>query len=132
MADAPKRPSVLLLEDESQLSTALCATLSDEFDIEAATNAEEALLLLGSREFDVLLCDQMLPGKRQGLDFLAEAMLHQPKARRILVTGYLNPELLARSTSLVQLSACLLKPVEMDELRKTLRQVLAHPAPGQS
>ena len=132
MTDASQRPVLLLLEDESQLKAALCDTLGDEFEIETATSAEEALLLLGTRKFDVLLCDQMLPGKRQGLDFLGEAMLQQPQARRILVTGYLNPELLARSTSLVQLSACLVKPVEIEQLRQTIRDALAHPAPGQS
>ncbi len=63
----------------------------------------------------------MLPGKRQGLDFLAEAMRQQPEARRILVTGYLNPELLTRGTALVQLSACLVKPVDIELLRQTLR-----------
>jgi two-component system response regulator HupR/HoxA len=132
MTEPTQRPAVLLLEDESQLTAALCASLCDEYDIETATSAEEALLLLGSRRFDLLLCDQMLPGKRQGLDFLAEALRHQPHARRVLVTGYLNPELLARGSAMVQLSACLVKPVDIDLLRKTLRDALAKPAPGQS
>jgi DNA-binding NarL/FixJ family response regulator len=59
-------------------------------------------------------------------------MHQQPQARRILVTGYLNPELLARAASMVHLSACLVKPVEMDVLRQALRDALAHPVPGQS
>lgn len=132
MTEAKQRPTVLLLEDESLLTAALCANLGDEFEIETATNSDEALLLLGTHQFDLLLCDQMLPGKRQGLDFLAEAMKQQPQARRVLVTGYFNPELLARGTALVQLSACLVKPVDIEELRRTLRNVLAQPAPGQS
>jgi DNA-binding NtrC family response regulator len=132
MTEPKQRPAVLLLEDESPLTAALCASLGDEFDIDTATNFEEAILLLGTRQFDVLLCDQMLPGKYQGLDFLVEAMHQQPQARRILVTGYFNPELLARGASMVQLSACLIKPVEFQLLRQTMRDALAQPAPGQS
>jgi DNA-binding NtrC family response regulator len=132
MSEAKPRPTVLLLEDEALLTAALCGTLGNEFEIETATTSEEALLLLGTRKFDVLLCDQMLPGKRQGLDFLAEAMHQQPEARRILVTGYLNPELLSRGSAMVQLSACLVKPVDIEQLRLTLRDVLARPNPGQS
>ena len=44
---------------------------------------------------------------------------------RILMSGYLNPQLLERSMSLVQLSRCLIKPVEISLLKKELRDVLA-------
>jgi DNA-binding NtrC family response regulator len=129
MSDRPDsnkpRPVVLLLEDEAQLVAALCDNLADEFEIEVATSVEEARLLLGTRRFDLILSDHMLPGKAQGLDFLVEAMSRQPTARRILVTGYMNPELLARGRTLAQLSACLMKPVEMAQLRKVMRAVLA-------
>ena len=121
---------MLLLEDEAQLTASLCANLAEDFEVEAASNYDEAVLLLGTRKFDLLLSDQMLPGKKQGLDFLAEALRQQPEARRILVTGYFNPELLARGMTLAQLSACLVKPVEMGKLRKTLWDALATPPPG--
>jgi response regulator RpfG family c-di-GMP phosphodiesterase len=123
-ADASRRPALLLLEDDLQLRSAMFDNLSMEFELEVASNVEEALLLLTSRRFDVLLCDQMMPGKKQGLDFLMEAQRQQPAARRILVTGYINPELLSRSVALAGLHACLLKPVAMPELRKTLHTVL--------
>lgn len=115
------RPVLLLLEDEEELVAVLCLNLQDEFDIETATNSADARQLLSKRKFDVILSDLMLPGKEQGLDFLQFAMIQQPDAKRILMSGYLNPELLARSVSLAGLSACLMKPVELDVLRKELR-----------
>ncbi len=121
----PPRSLVLLVEDETQLAAALCASLADEFEIEVAASVEEARMLLGTRQFDVILCDHMLPGKAQGLDFLIEALARQPKARRILMTGYMNPELLTRSRTLAQLSACLTKPVAPSQLRLELRTALA-------
>ena len=123
-ASAKRRPSILLLEDDIPLRDVVCANLSDTYEIETATNVEEALLLLGSRPYDILLCDQMLPGKKQGLDFLMEAQQRQPEAKRILVTGYMNPELLTRSVKLAGLTACLMKPVFIPDLRQTLSTAL--------
>ena len=119
------RPWVLLLEDEAELVTILCESLKDEYQFDVAVNAEEALKLLNGRAYDLILSDLMLPGKKQGLDFLLLAMYQQPKAKRILMSGYLSPELLARSVPLAQLSACLMKPVEMGLLRQELRAALA-------
>jgi len=122
--DATARPLLLLLEDEAELVAILCESLQDEYRIEVAGNGEEAVQLLRSKKFDLILSDLMLPGKKQGLDFLQLAMVEQPQAKRILMSGYLNPELLARSVSLAQLSACLMKPVELGRLRKELRGAL--------
>jgi two-component system response regulator HupR/HoxA len=119
---APARPVVLLLEDEPQMVSMLRDNLDGEFEIEVAGTVEEAQLLLGVREFDVFLCDHMVPGKRQGLDFLIEALARQPKAGRVLVSGYLNAELLARSVTVAELDACLTKPVAMAQLRDALQR----------
>lgn len=123
MGDAtPARPSVLLLEDDAPLAEVVTLTLSDEFEIAHAATVEEAKGLLAGRTFDVLLCDHMMPGRQQGLNFLVEAMTRYPKSRRILLTGYMNPDLLSRSVAVAGLTACLIKPVPMDQLRLTLRQ----------
>ena len=121
------RPVLMILEDEPQLTLIICDLLGDDFEIETAENVNEALQLLGKRSFDILLSDQMLPGKKQGLDFLMEAMEKQPQAKRILMTGYLNPELLSRGTTMAGLSAVLLKPVDNTRLREALRMALNRP-----
>ncbi len=122
--EAPRRPVVLLLDDEMQLAAVMARTLEGEFEVETAANVEEARLLLGTRKFDALICDHMMPGEKQGLDFLVEAMTVQPGAKRILMTGYMNPELLARGVSLAQLSAVLLKPATLAQVRKALHDAL--------
>lgn len=123
-SEAPRRPVVLLLDDEMQLAAVMARTLEGEFEVETAANVEEARLLLGTRKFDALICDHMMPGEKQGLDFLVEAMTVQPGAKRILMTGYMNPELLARGVSLAQLSAVLLKPATLPQVRKALHDAL--------
>lgn len=126
MTDAfQHRPKMLLLEDETELAALTCAALGEEFAIATAATADEARQLLAAHQFDVLVCDHMLPGRTQGLDFLIEAMRLQPKARRVLLTGYINPELISRSVSVAQLSACLIKPLSSGSLRRTLHEILA-------
>jgi CheY-like chemotaxis protein len=107
------------------MATLLCESLADDYEVVAAGNGKDALQLLGTRKFDIILSDLMMPGKVQGLDFLEVAMNQQPEAKRILMSGYLNPQLMERSVSLVKLSRVLIKPIDITQLRQELRDVLA-------
>ena len=99
MAEAsPSKPSILLLEDDNALAEMIATALGGEFEIERAANVEEAGLLLGSRPFQLLLCDHMMPDE-EGLAFLARARTQFPMVQRILITGYVNPEFLSRSSA---------------------------------
>jgi two-component system response regulator HupR/HoxA len=122
---APKvRPVVLLVDDEPALLESMRLTLKDDYEIEMATSAEDAILMAGTRAYDVVVCDQLLPGE-QGLDFLRRTAVQFPKMRRILLTGYVNPELLSRGVAIAGLSGCLLKPASPADLRKAIDQALA-------
>jgi len=98
--------------------------LKADFDVEVAASAEEATLLSGTRQYDAIVCDQLLPGE-QGLEFLMRLARQHPAARRILLTGYINPDLISRSVALAGLSACLIKPVSTPDLIKVIRKALA-------
>jgi DNA-binding NtrC family response regulator len=126
MADSspPSRPCLLLVEDEAPLAEAVRANLESDYEVEIAGTVEEATLLLATRRYAAILSDHMLPGEKQGLDFLIEALERQPTAKRILMTGYLNPDLIGRSVAIAQLSACLIKPVPMARLRQELHLAL--------
>ncbi|MFD7660887.1 response regulator, partial [Actinosynnema sp. NPDC059797] len=55
--------SVLLVEDDEHIRQALGLALDDEgFAVTDAVSGEEALELLGTAVFDVVLLDLMLPG----------------------------------------------------------------------
>lgn len=118
------RPWLLLVEDEAPLADATMANLAGDFQIDVAGTVEEAQALLGTRQYAVIVSDHLLPGKEQGLNFLMSALERQPSAKRVLLTGYLNPELLGRSVQLAQLSACLIKPVPIATLRQELQRLV--------
>ncbi len=120
---SPRRAVVLIVDDEAQLRDVLMLGLGRHFDVEAARSANEAELMLATREFDVIVCDHLMPDE-EGLAFLVRVRKQFPKVQRILLTGYVNPELLARSTEIAGLAACLMKPVATEDLADAIRQVL--------
>ncbi len=117
------RGPVLMVDDEPALLDALKQGLAVEFDVETATSAAEAETRIRARRYAVLICDHMLPGEA-GLDFLVRMRELHPEMRRILLTGYMNPELISRSVAVAELSACLIKPVHAAELAEAVRAAL--------
>jgi two-component system response regulator HupR/HoxA len=117
---AAERPRVLLVDDEVPLLAAMRAALEGEFAVDTATTAAEAEKLLAARTYLALVCDHLLPGEA-GLDFLVRMRERHPGVRRILLTGYINPELLSRSVAVAELAACLIKPVPSAELLRVVR-----------
>ena len=63
------------------------------------------------------------------MNFLVRAREEYPHMQRILVTGYMKPELLMRSVNEAALFRYLLKPVSLPELVKVVQEAAkAHDA----
>lgn len=128
--DSVVRPSVLLVDDERPYLEMLRTGLHKEFEVQLAENTQDAEARMSLRDYDVIVCDHLMPGE-PGLDFLVRVSELYPKTRRILITGYINPELLSRSVAVAKLSRCMLKPTGVTELAAVLREVLAiNPSQG--
>ena len=124
---APKQPAlpvVLLVDDEPLLLDMLGQELQGACRVFTAASAAEADLRLAARRYDVIVCDHMLPGE-QGLDFLTRVMELMPSTKRILMTGYTNPEFISRSTVIAGLSACLVKPLRASQIASAIKAALA-------
>lgn len=119
----PPRPVVLLVDDEPAIRDVLELGLRDHFDVECARSANEAEIMLATRSFDVVVCDHLMPDE-EGLAFLRRARTQFPQVQRILLTGYVNPDLLSRSTAVAGLAGCLMKPVSAVELIEAIRLAL--------
>ena len=123
MADtsaAPKKDAVLLVDDERPLLDVFTAALSPHFEITTATTAREADLILHKHRFKVVVADHLMPGGN-GMNFLTRAREEFPHMQRILVTGYMKPEMLLRSVNEAALFRYLLKPVAIAELIKVVQ-----------
>ena len=115
-----ERTLVLVVDDEPALLETMRLWLEEEFEVAVAGSAAAAEKLMAARRFAVVVCDHMLPGEA-GLDFLVRMRERYPETRRILLTGYINPELFSRSYVVGELASCLLKPVNHAELAVAVR-----------
>src|SRR3954470_14820770 len=126
--ETPKKDAVLIVDDEKPLLDVYMAALSSHFDITTASNAREADFILQKKSFKVVVADHLMPGGN-GMNFLVRAREEFPHMQRILVTGYMKPEMLLRSVNEAALFRYLLKPVTMSELIKVVQDAAkAHDA----
>lgn len=119
----PPRPLVLVVDDEVEIRSALQLGLQDEFQVDCASSAAEAESMLALAGYDAILCDHLMPGE-DGLPFLIRMHGKYPHVHRIMMTSYINPEILSRSIPLAGLAACLTKPISLAELKRILHQVV--------
>jgi DNA-binding NtrC family response regulator len=124
MPPADNAPLILLVDDERDLLAAFSAQLGDTFRIEMANSAAEADIILGLQPVDLIITDHLMPGEN-GLDFRMRVQEHFPATKRILVTGYMNPDLITRATALAVLSAFLVKPVNRAQLLGAVQTALS-------
>jgi DNA-binding NtrC family response regulator len=117
---APKKDEVLLVDDERALLDVFAAALSPMFEISTATTAREADFILQKKGFKVVVADHLMPGGN-GMNFLVRAREEFPHMQRVLVTGYMKPEMLLRSVNEAALFRYLLKPVAIAELIKVVQ-----------
>jgi DNA-binding NtrC family response regulator len=109
------KAAVLLVDDEQPLLDVFRAALSSKFEVTTANNAREADLILHKKDFKVVVADHLMPGGN-GMNFLTRAREDFPHMQRVLVTGYMKPEMLLRSVNEAALFRYLLKPVAIAEL----------------
>ncbi|GEM_PF-300502 len=110
----------LLIDDEQPLLDVFSAALGTQFEVTTANNVREAEFILHKKTFKVVVADHLMPGGN-GMSFLVRAREEYPHMQRILVTGYMKPEILLRSVNEAALFRYLLKPVSMAELLKVVR-----------
>lgn len=119
-SNAARRGAVLLVDDEKALIDLFAEALSPYFECVLATSAREAGFHMHKKIFKVVVCDHLMPGGN-GLSFLVHAREEYPNTQRVLVTGYMKPEMLLRSVNEAALYRYLLKPVSLPELVKTVQ-----------
>ena len=119
-ASPSPKDAVLLIDDEQTLLEVFASALSTDFDVVTATSTREAEFILHKRSFKVVIADHLMPGGN-GMGFLVRAREEYPHMQRILVTGYMKPEMLMRSVNEAALFRYLLKPVTLPELLQVVQ-----------
>lgn len=117
-------PVLLIVDDEVHILSAMRRVLRREgYEIVTAAGPFEALALVEDRAIDVVLSDQMMPGMC-GVDLLAEIGRRQPRAARLLITGW-TEEIASDELAQLGIQGPLTKPWEDAELKEALRKALS-------
>ena len=114
-ASPTPRDAVLLIDDEPTLLEVFTSALLPYFEVITAASTREAEFILHKKLFKVVVAAHLMPGGN-GMGFLVRAREEYPHMQRILVTGYMKPEMLMRSVNEAALFRYLLKPVTLPEL----------------
>lgn len=109
-------PKILLVDDNESVRQSLKLVLEDhKFLVTVAANVAEALHLIDTEQFDVLLSDLHMPGAGDGFTVVSAMRHKHPDAVTLLFTGY--PALReAMDAILLQADEILVKPMPIPEL----------------
>ncbi|MCL1094455.1 response regulator [Shewanella kaireitica] len=116
---------ILLAEDQAMVRGALSAllSLSGEFDITQAADGDEALALLKTSAFDLLLTDIEMPGL-SGLELANWCQQNKPKLKIVIITTFGRAGYIKRAIE-SGVGGFLLKDAPSDTLIKAINQVMA-------
>jgi len=120
------RDAILVVDDERPILDMFGSALETQFEVVTATSSREAEFALRKKAFKVVVADHLMPGGN-GMSFLVRCREEYPHMQRVLVTGYMKPEMLLRSVNEAALYRYLLKPVQMTDLLRIVQDaVRAH------
>lgn len=126
-----RKPIILCVDDESiilnSLDEQLSRNLKNNFEIEVAESAEEALELfeelMKDVDIPVVISDYIMPGMK-GDEFLKRIHALQPKTITILLTGQASIEGVSNAINHANLYRFIAKPWDQDDLRLTINEAV--------
>jgi CheY-like chemotaxis protein len=117
-------PTLLLVDDEERILTALHRTLRREgYALLTASTPQRAIRILEDERIDLILTDHKMPGM-SGLELLEHAARLRPLAARLLITGWAQAVSRDEIESL-GIAAIVPKPWKDAELKGALEEALA-------
>lgn len=120
-------PRLLFVDDEESIRITLPAVLRLEgFDVSVAATVPEALSLVNSQSFDILLADLNIGQPGDGFTVVSAMRRTQPKVLTFILTGY--PDFQSALEAIrQQVDDYFTKPTDIPKLVETLRSRMANP-----
>jgi HD-like signal output (HDOD) protein len=121
----PTKRRILFVDDEPMVLKGLQRTLRkmrDEWEMTFASSSKQALDILGSETYDVIVSDLRMP-EMDGAQLLAEVKNKHPEVVRIILSGQVEQETTFKSVQLAHQS--LSKPCDADILKHKLNKLFA-------
>ena len=115
---------VLYVDDEPDNLELFRLAFAEDFDVLTASDAAEALVLLGSGQpIGALLSDEKMPGM-SGIELLEQVSARWPDTTRLIVSAYNDPERLLAAMTRGHAHDYVTKPWSRDDLKKRITVAL--------
>ena len=114
--------SILIVDDEKNTREGLCRALGDDFDVFAASNADDAIRMLDAEDFDAVITDLRMSGKT-GMSVIDKSISVENKPVCIMLTAYGNVEMAVEAMKRGA-DDFISKPVDIEKLENTLNALL--------
>ncbi len=120
-SERPVTHKVLLVDDDDAVRDMMSVTLERKgFDVVAAASVTEALRLIATESFDVLITDLHMPNPADGFTVVTAMRHSQPDALTLLVSGYPDVQS-SMAAILLEADEIIVKPFEAGKLAELLR-----------
>jgi CheY-like chemotaxis protein len=120
----PKKPKLLVVDDEPDNLDLLYRTFRRDFQVSKAESGIHALEILEQEgEFAVIISDQRMP-EMKGTEFLKKTLPQFPDTVRIILTGFTDIEDLVEAINSGQVYKYITKPWDPHELRGVVDRAL--------
>ena len=114
---------ILIVDDDEYIRKVLTTILEDEgYSVESAGTAKKAIERTRRKFYNLALIDIRLPDM-EGIELLAKMRDTTPKMRKIIITGYPTLQNAIEAVN-KGADAYVLKPFDMEEVLKTIREGL--------
>ena len=115
METTPARYRLLFIDDEARITRALKALFRD-YEVYTANDPRTAAQIAKEHDIDVVVCDQRMPAMI-GAECLRDVRQAQPRAMRVLLTGYSDLKSVLGSVNDGEVFRFVNKPWDNRELR---------------
>jgi CheY-like chemotaxis protein len=122
--EGPQCPKILLVDDDQVVREALTMVLTHNgFEVRSADSVNQALALIGTQRFDVLVSDLHMPDYGDGLTVVSAMRHANPKAVTVIFSAF--PEMQRAAEAILrQTDVVVVKPLGVENLVTVIRERL--------
>ena len=121
MSNSIKKYTVLFVDDEPRITSALRAIFRKEYKVLIANSGANALTILANNDVDVIVSDQRMP-EMLGNELLATVSQQYPQTMRILLTGFMDKQAIVNSINEGEIYRFINKPWNNDQMREVIAE----------
>ena len=114
---------LLIVDDEPDMLDFLDRVFRRDYEVLRAQSVDEALRALDGGPIDIIVTDRRMP-RRSGLELLEIAAKQQPRAVRVLLTGYADSLVDEKIAQWRLVDAWVSKPIDSAALKQSIDQAL--------